>query len=95
MDNKLKFDHTKLSIILLRNSGIKTTKEIEEIFTHEWHCNESYSTELKPLFIAIGFTSFSKALKIAFTVDEDVKIITLAARIATIKEIKYDFCHCR
>lgn len=91
MNINFRFQHNKLSAVELRNLGIVSTRELEEVILGDcvW---EQVDTDFGLLIFAIGFTKKVKALKVVFQFDEDMTIHTLQAAMATVKEIKIDFC---
>jgi hypothetical protein len=96
MNFNFEFDHSNLSSIVLHQNGIRSLREIEEVINGESFAEEISKRYTKPTFIVTGFTSKSKPLKIAFSIDKSGRVITLQARIASINEIKNEFCrHCK
>lgn len=87
------YDHTQLSLTLLHNRGIRSTKELEEVIEGYSFADEEYFEDLKFKIIRfIGFTDISKPIKIACRLDENGKLVTLDARIPSVEEIINDFC---
>jgi hypothetical protein len=91
MNIDLKFNHMQLSLVLLQSLGIRNFKEIEEAF---WSCNSISEVRDSDgsIFLLVGFTKMSHALKYAFRIDEEATIHSLAAERATIEEIINGFC---
>ena len=97
MNFNFEFDHSNISSIRLQENGIRSLREIEEVVQGESFAEE-LSSEIygSPIFLLIGFTTKSKPLKVAFSLGLDYKIITLQAKIASVYEIKKEFCkHCK
>jgi len=87
-----RYDHTGLSLPDLHRSGIRGTREIEEVF-------EGYSFARRRFFgrqevyYFTGFTKNSKPLHVALSTTDD--IITLGAIIPPVEMIVEEFCrHC-
>jgi hypothetical protein len=91
MSIDFKFQHNQLSATVLRSLGITNFKELEEVILGEsfW---EKLEIDDETIFVATGFTSKVKALKVAFKYDKDLTFNTLQAALATVDQIKFDFC---
>jgi hypothetical protein len=87
------YDHSLLSLLELHSLGIRTTHELEEVIEGYSFADEIFLEELGCSIIRfIGFTKASRGLKIACRLNEDDKIVTVDARIPSVKEIISDFC---
>lgn len=91
MDIKFEFRHSNLSLVLLHSRGIRSTKLIEEVIMGEsfW---DIYENDGKPIYYVTGFSLDVTPLVVVFEIDNNLTIITLDAKKATISEIKNDFC---
>ncbi|MFP4097136.1 MAG: hypothetical protein ACLFUB_21815 [Cyclobacteriaceae bacterium] len=77
----------------MQRSGIRSTKELEEVINGTSFVEEEFLAELGYSVLRfIGFTSNARALKVACRLGETGKLVTLDARIPTVEEIINDFC---
>lgn len=93
MNLNFSFDHaTHLSITQLHNSGIRTSKELEEVFNDSDTDIKDISepNDITPVFMAIGFSSTMNPILYIFSAGDD--IVSLFARKASKPEIKQYFC---
>lgn len=88
------YDHRQIDLMELRNAGIRTFREVEEMI-------EGWSfADLIPgpgrFYEYTGFTRESKALKVLIKEGEDVRLETLDVSRPSVEEIIRDFCqYCR
>lgn len=86
-----KYDHTRLSPLDLHRSGIRGTRELEEVIEgysfgrRQWY-------EGDEIYLFVGFTKDSKPLEVAFKTTDDIDIITEGARVANVEKIIKEFC---
>jgi hypothetical protein len=90
------YDHSLLSLSELHKVGVRNTRELEEVIEGYSFADEEFFEDLGYRVVRfIGFTKASRPLKIACTLDENGKLITLDARIPSVEEIVQGFCrHC-
>lgn len=87
------YDHSLLSLAVLHQVGIRSTRELEEVIEGHSFADEEFFEELGYSVIRfIGFNNSSRAIKIACRLSDRGKLITLDARIPSIDEIIADFC---
>ena len=91
MNFKFEYDHSKLSAVKLRKSGIRSLGELEEVI--EWEssiCTESTDFSF-PLYRFVGLTKGCLGLEIAVSLDEVGRFITLDAIISDRNEFFENF----
>lgn len=93
MDIDFSFDHTSnLSITQLQKNGIRSTKELEEVFfdndTSIFDISEV--GDESPVFLAVGFSSSTNPILYVFSLGH--RIVSQYARRADKTEIKKYFC---
>jgi len=82
MKYKFEYDHTRLSLPMLHKSGVRFTKQLEEVI--EWEssiCLESKDFDF-PLYRFVGLTSGCLGLEIAVTFDQKGRFVPLDAKIS-------------
>lgn len=87
------YDHSLLSLKQLHESGIRSTKELEEVIEGYSFANEIFlHEEGYAVLLFLGFSKSSKPIKIACRFDGVGKITTLDAMIPSVEEIIESFC---
>lgn len=92
MSFKFTYDHSHLSMPVLHEAGIRSTKELEEVIEDMSVCEVNESLFDFPIYIFTGLTSKCRGLKIAVTFDHEGKYVTLDAQIADPKELVKKLC---
>ena len=86
MNYKFEYDHTRLSLPLLHRTGVRSTKQLEEVI--EWGhsiCMESKNFDF-PLYRFIGLTFGCLGLEIAVTFDQKGRFVPLDVQISEREE---------
>jgi hypothetical protein len=80
---KFEYDHRNLSLSLLHQIGIRSTRELEEVIEWEYSYCEiaEYFLEF-PVYLFSGLTKECKGIEIAVTFDRFGKFVTLDAKVA-------------
>lgn len=87
------YDHSLLSLVELHKKGVRSTRELEEVIEGYSFAEEVLLPEIEYKVVRfIGFTKFSKPLKIVCRISSDMKLVTLDAQTPTVEEIINDFC---
>lgn len=93
MDFNFTFNHSSnLSLVQLQSIGIRSPKELEDVFFDPDSTIEEITTldDKSPVFMAIGFSSSMNPILYIFTIEDS--IVSLFARKALKEEIKQYFC---
>jgi hypothetical protein len=85
------YDFSLLNAVRLQQEGIKSFKEVKEVFEDEFSQFELLREQTYPILSVIGFTDKSKPIKVAFSNIKGV-IFFLDARTASKQEVINEFC---
>lgn len=93
MNFKFEYDHSHLSIILLHPLGIRSFIELEEVVESRLSlCEEGADIFEYDVFIFTGLTSNCRGLKVALTISNEGKYVTLGVEIPSPKELLSKVC---
>lgn len=87
MSRNYYYDHSGISLALLHSIGIRKISDLEEVIEGESY----WQNAEEDVKIATGFNADMRAIVVAFKI-QDLTITTIDARVASVEEIKSDFC---
>jgi hypothetical protein len=93
MNLDFKFDHSQLSMVELHQSGIRSTRNLEEVFYDPFGKLIELTKEEDGFqsFVSFGFSDTMQPIKYFFRLEDEV-LISQAAKIMTRQEIKRYYC---
>jgi hypothetical protein len=86
MEYNFEYNHSRLSLVQLQKSGIRSIRQLEEVIEWEHAVCIEYTGYGYPLYRFVGLTMGCLGLEVAVTIDEAGKFITLDAMIAEREE---------
>lgn len=92
MDLGITYDHSNLRMADLHKVGIRATKELEEVIEGISVCDLNEFLFEFPVYLFTGLTFKCKGVKVALTVNEEGKYVTLAAEIPEPNELLKKLC---